>query len=156
MLTTTPRPWLVDVGDCPRCKALPVKIPPPARPEPEWEVEPAWSPAFPVVPILAPVAKRPKGDGGITLARLWQRDGNLCALCDLPMWRCVSWKDNDPLHASIDHVIPLSRGGPNTWANTRLVHRICNTRKQVRQDIGAGDVEEMRAFVRWALGAATR
>ena len=32
-------------------------------------------------------------------------------------------------YPSIDHVIPLSKGGIDTWNNVRLSHRICNSLK---------------------------
>jgi 5-methylcytosine-specific restriction endonuclease McrA len=33
---------------------------------------------------------------------------------------------------TIDHVLPLSRGGDDTPANVRLAHRLCNVRKGPR------------------------
>ena len=31
----------------------------------------------------------------------------------------------------VDHIIPRSAGGPDTWHNLHLVHRYCNRRKHV-------------------------
>ena len=70
----------------------------------------------------------------ITLERLFERDGGVCYLCGNP---CL-WTDGEQrgdtfiagdYYPSIDHVIPLSCGGPHTWDNVRLAHRICNTTK---------------------------
>ncbi len=50
-------------------------------------------------------------------------------------WRCYAWVDQTlpPNHdwaRSLDHVIPLNRGGdPLARANARLAHRWCNTSK---------------------------
>lgn len=33
---------------------------------------------------------------------------------------------------SIDHILPVSKGGANTYANTRLAHLICNVRRNNR------------------------
>lgn len=31
----------------------------------------------------------------------------------------------------VDHILPRSAGGPDTWHNLHLVHRYCNRRKNV-------------------------
>lgn len=36
---------------------------------------------------------------------------------------CGDW------YPSIDHVIPVSKGGLHSWENVKLAHRKCNTRK---------------------------
>ena len=56
-----------------------------------------------------------------------ERDGWICQLCDEPVDQDLAWPD--PLSASLDHIIPLSHGGPHTRANTRLAHLVCNTRR---------------------------
>lgn len=55
---------------------------------------------------------------------LAERDGWVCWLCEQPI-------DPDavlgaPQRASIDHVVPKSRGGPTEPANLRLAHARCN------------------------------
>ena len=32
-------------------------------------------------------------------------------------------------YPSIDHIIPVSRGGTHTWDNVQLAHRYCNSIK---------------------------
>ena len=64
-----------------------------------------------------------------------QRDDNICKICG----RQVDTEDyyytdegyfiagnNYP---SIDHIIPLAKGGTHTWDNIQLAHRHCNTIK---------------------------
>ena len=35
----------------------------------------------------------------------------------------------DPMSASLDHIVPLSRGGTHTLDNVQLAHLACNERK---------------------------
>lgn len=52
-------------------------------------------------------------------------------------WICYLCKEKidkrllcpDPMAASIDHVVPLSRGGTHTWDNVMPAHAICNFMK---------------------------
>lgn len=55
--------------------------------------------------------------------RLLQRDGPLCWICRAPMDLA---NPNTPAAPTIDHVIPVSQGGNDTDANSRLAHRSCN------------------------------
>ncbi|SCE74582.1 5-methylcytosine-specific restriction endonuclease McrA [Micromonospora viridifaciens] len=45
-----------------------------------------------------------------------RRDGRRCAYCDAPA-------------STIDHILPRSRGGRNTWKNTTAACYECNQRK---------------------------
>ncbi len=47
--------------------------------------------------------------------------GNICAICKKPI---VSMKD-----VTIDHIIPLSKGGADTLENMQLAHSSCNREK---------------------------
>ena len=49
-----------------------------------------------------------------------QRDGQLCYLCG--GWVSVH-------EQSLDHVVPLSRGGAHAYANIKLAHKVCNSKK---------------------------
>ncbi len=49
-----------------------------------------------------------------------RRDGQICQMCNAPV------RDDE---VEIDHLIPLSRGGPVTADNLRLVCRNCNRTK---------------------------
>jgi 5-methylcytosine-specific restriction endonuclease McrA len=55
------------------------------------------------------------------------RDGTDCGLCGEPV--DLELKYPDHLSPSIDHVIPITRQGPDTLANVQLAHLICNIRK---------------------------
>lgn len=59
----------------------------------------------------------------ISLAKLYRRDKGICALCLLYVESNL---------ASIDHIIPLMRGGKHVWSNVQLAHIKCNKKKGVR------------------------
>jgi 5-methylcytosine-specific restriction endonuclease McrA len=56
-----------------------------------------------------------------TLDDIFDRDRGICHLCGQAVDR--------HRNATMDHVIPITRGGPHTLANVKLAHRGCNTRK---------------------------
>ena len=58
---------------------------------------------------------------------IYERDGWVCGLCGDDIDRTLSWPD--PKSASIDHVIPWSRGGAHTRANVQAACLDCNLRK---------------------------
>ena len=55
-----------------------------------------------------------------TVTALIKRDGTVCYLCDEHILR---------KHMTIDHVIPLCKGGTNEMDNFRLTHSSCNSEK---------------------------
>lgn len=74
-------------------------------------------------------------DRGITLKRLYERDNGQCYICG----RVCDWSDYEKRNGvfiarnnypSIDHVVPLSKGGLHAWDNVRLACRGCNTKKR--------------------------
>lgn len=71
-------------------------------------------------------------DKDITLEALYRRDSGVCYLCGQ---RC-DWNDRDTKanivgknYPTIDHIIPVARGGLHSWNNVRLAHFWCNTMK---------------------------
>lgn len=66
-------------------------------------------------------------DRSITLEKLIEKKGLSCSICGLTCF--YSGDSNADLYPSIDHIIPLSRGGGHTWENVQVAHRICNTIK---------------------------
>jgi hypothetical protein len=46
-----------------------------------------------------------------------------CAICGDPM----TFDD-----ATLDHIVPLSKGGPHTLSNLQIAHRVCNSVKGAR------------------------
>ena len=64
---------------------------------------------------------------GLVLA---DRDLWICGLCLEDIDPEVRWPH--PESYSIDHIIPLSRGGDHSYANTQSAHLLCNMRKGAR------------------------
>ncbi len=58
---------------------------------------------------------------------IFQRDNWECKLCGEPVDRTADVQSH--WAPSIDHVIPISLGGPDTPSNVQCAHRICNSRK---------------------------
>lgn len=53
-----------------------------------------------------------------SLREIAERDGWTCHLCGLPV---------DEAAASMDHLVPLSEGGPHSRENVKLAHHLCNS-----------------------------
>lgn len=63
----------------------------------------------------------------VPLHALLERDGWMCGICGKPIPRDAVWPDRQS--PSLDHVIPLSKGGEHSWANAQAAHLSCNSRK---------------------------
>lgn len=59
---------------------------------------------------------------------LFNRDGNSCGVCSEDIDPNLKYPDR--LSASVDHIMPRSRGGADHMDNYQLAHLICNIRKQ--------------------------
>lgn len=59
---------------------------------------------------------------------IFERDDWICYLCDKPVDKVLVAPE--PTAPTLDHVVPLARGGGHTRANTRCAHFICNCRKR--------------------------
>lgn len=73
---------------------------------------------------------RAKGDASakpLDAREIFDRDGWVCGLCQDPIPTGVPKRH--PLSASLDHIVPLSLGGPHTHDNVQAAHLICNGRK---------------------------
>lgn len=74
------------------------------------------------------------GDFDISLERLYERDNGKCYLCG----KQCDWNDYQIIdgafvvgydYPTVEHCIPLSKGGKHEWNNIKLACFICNTRK---------------------------
>ena len=61
---------------------------------------------------------------------IYERDIWMCGLCLTPVDPDCLWPD--PMSPSLDHVLPLSRGGTHTYENVQLAHLTCNVSKGAR------------------------
>lgn len=75
-------------------------------------------------------AKRGGRSEPYTLGEIAERDGFCCALCGdlVPM----DVKVPEASAPTIDHIVPVSRGGDDTKANVQLAHFLCNSIKGPR------------------------
>lgn len=68
-------------------------------------------------------------DKGITRDKLREVHGDNCVYCGVEMAFNPPGRNQPPTIATIEHLIPLSRGGSHTWENTALACRACNFSK---------------------------
>jgi 5-methylcytosine-specific restriction endonuclease McrA len=58
---------------------------------------------------------------------IFQRDQWTCGICSQSIDPSLKWPD--PMSPSIDHIVPLFRGGAHSPANCQASHLRCNVRK---------------------------
>ena len=77
-------------------------------------------------------------DSSVTLKKLIKRDGLRCAICgEMCDLNDHSWsKYSGPMYPSIDHIIPMSKGGGHIWSNVQVAHIICNS---IKSDKAVGE-----------------
>jgi 5-methylcytosine-specific restriction endonuclease McrA len=61
---------------------------------------------------------------------IFERDDWTCGICEQPISPVVVYPD--PMSPSLDHVVPLARGGAHNRENCQATHLICNVRKGAR------------------------
>ena len=64
---------------------------------------------------------------GITWRSVLAQHGDKCGLCGVSVMPIGHRAD--PLSATVDHKVPMSKGGAHIWANVQLAHRLCNVRR---------------------------
>lgn len=60
----------------------------------------------------------------ITNLELYKKDEGICGICTEPV---------EISNASIDHIVPVSKGGTHTWDNVQLAHYKCNMLKSNKE-----------------------
>ena len=85
--------------------------------------------AVPDILVLSKYDKLPKRDVKFTRDNIFQRDAYKCAYCGRRFKRDL---------LSIDHIVPKSKGGDNTWRNTISSCKVCNNTKADRTPSQAG------------------
>jgi len=64
-----------------------------------------------------------------TVAKLAERDGWLCHICNKRIDPALTRTQNK-YKASVDHLIPLADNGDDEMSNCRLAHLRCNSKRQ--------------------------
>lgn len=60
-------------------------------------------------------------------SEVFERDGWTCMVCSAPIDRELKYPH--PLSVSLDHIIPVARGGEHSRRNAQAAHLVCNSRK---------------------------
>lgn len=71
-----------------------------------------------------------------TAVEIFNRDNWICQLCHRPVNKKLRWPD--PKSPTLDHIIPISKGGTHERKNTQLAHAVCNMKAS------SGGVKQMR------------
>jgi hypothetical protein len=86
----------------------------------------------------------------ISKRKLIEREGSKCKLCGEPVdFNDYHYKEEGyfiagPKYPSIDHIIPVAKGGTHTWDNVQLAHRHCNS---VKSDSSALELDNNRVKI---------
>lgn len=72
------------------------------------------------------------------LKKIYERDKGICYICGKKCdYEDYTYRGNTFIagnyYPSIDHVIPLIKGGTDTYDNLKLAHRICNSIKSIEE-----------------------
>jgi 5-methylcytosine-specific restriction endonuclease McrA len=74
-------------------------------------------------------------DNSITLSRVIKKYNGICQICGKPV--DLSAKEKGHIrraYPTVDHVVPISKGGGHTWENVQLAHMGCNAGKRDREE----------------------
>jgi len=110
-----------------------------------YQEQPHWRIKYPELAALYDARRRMRVEQAVegepvVPAEVHTRDGWTCRLCGLPIDPEVAWPD--PMSASVDHVVPLSRGGSHSMINVQSAHLSCNIRKADKIiDLGKSKIE---------------
>lgn len=70
-------------------------------------------------------------DKTVTLPALLRRDGYECSSCGIECTKEDKRYGNvGPTYPTMDHIVPLSKGGSHTWDNVQVMCFSCNTAKK--------------------------
>lgn len=74
----------------------------------------------------------------IDLSEIYERDGWICQLCNKIVDPNLKYPNQ--MSKSIDHIIPISKGGPHIKSNIQLAHLGCNIK------FGVNGIKQLRLF----------
>jgi len=70
-------------------------------------------------------------DPSVTRIKVVRRDKNICQICGKTCNpKDKSWGSLGPDFPTLDHIIPLAKGGTHTWNNVQCACAICNSYKR--------------------------
>ena len=69
-------------------------------------------------------------DKTISLKAVVTKYGGVCQICGRPTdWEDIAGGHIGRAYPTVDHIVPLSKGGAHTWENVQLAHMSCNAGK---------------------------
>ena len=99
---------------------------------------PSTALALPTVLRLRHYVNVPRRGAGWTRRGVLQRDGYACIYCGVRAGDVAAGRRLSKRDFTLDHILPRSRGGKNTWGNTACACQPCNQRKGNRTPHEAG------------------
>ena len=69
-----------------------------------------------------------------------RKTSTVCALCGMPLDKTLKFPH--PMSISIDHIIPVAKGGRSTLDNLQAAHLICNKTKGQKILVKSGHPEQ--------------
>lgn len=69
----------------------------------------------------------------VKVMQVYERDNWMCGLCGEPIDQELKWPH--PKSVSLDHIVPISKGGAHSMGNTQASHLGCNIAKGNRPDL---------------------
>jgi len=90
--------------------------------------------------------RKVKHDKGLTKEKLYERDNGICYLCGRVCdWNDGKWENGvfkvGKTYPTVEHLVPIIKGGNDTWDNVKLACVSCNARKGTKvfgEDIPLG------------------
>lgn len=73
------------------------------------------------------------GKSAVYRSQIFKRDNYTCKLCNEPL--DMDAQPNDNRAPSLDHILPLAKGGSHTMSNLQAAHRLCNSIKCDRLEL---------------------
>lgn len=69
-------------------------------------------------------------DDSITLSAVREKYNDICQICGRPVdGNAIKNGHITKMYPTVDHIVPLSKGGTHTWNNVQLAHMACNSGK---------------------------
>lgn len=74
---------------------------------------------------------------------------DICGICGQPVDKTLKYPD--PMSPTVDHIIPLAKGGhPSDLSNLQLAHRKCNRLKSDRIGVSV-EPEKKKSGFQWSV-----
>lgn len=69
----------------------------------------------------------------LSVREVWDRDNGVCQICRKRIDWNLKWPNCKSM--SVDHIVPISKGGTDEEANVRAAHLGCNSKRGNKQGV---------------------